>query len=286
MPYAEHMATETPAPTGHGQFFRPIVGARAFAEVVDQLTFAIRSGYFSVGDRLPTMDELAREMGVSKPTVGEAIKVLADAKVLRVRRGATGGVDVISQIVPAKALRLSSQRRARRYTELVEARHAIELELAILACKRATEEDLAELESHVRVLKKAKGGSREWMRGHLLFHYALARAAHSDLLAYYHHQVLEEMTVFFGSFPPRYADREAGIRMHTETFQALQTRDAEQVTKAVINHLRDLEEVAESLENGPSRAGRGHIMDDSSPDQTGTSSGRRRPGHGAASSNE
>jgi GntR family transcriptional regulator, transcriptional repressor for pyruvate dehydrogenase complex len=239
-------------------FFRPIVGARAFAEVVDQLTYAVRSGRFSVGDRLPTIDELAREMGVSKPTVGEAVKVLADAKVLRVRRGATGGVEVISQIVPVKALHLSSQRRARRYTELVEARHAMEVELARLACQRATDEDFADLAGHVQQLETAKGGSRDWERAHLLFHYALGRAGHSDLLAYYHHQVMEEMTVFFGGFPPRYADRETGIKLHTQTLEALRSRDPGRVGHAMYVHLEDLERVAASLDesqgDGRSRA--------------------------------
>lgn len=242
--------------SGDGSFFRPIVAARAFAEVVDQLTYAVRSGRFSVGDRLPTIDELARDMGVSKPTVGEAIKVLVDAKVLRVRRGATGGVEVISQVIPARALRLSSQRRARRYSELVEARHAIEVELVRLACKRATEEDLAELERYVRLLETVKGGSREWERGHSLFHYAIGRAGHSDLLAYYHHHVLEEMTVFFGTFPPKYIDRKTGVRTHTEMYEALLSRDADLATRAMVDHLEELEDIAETLEQGSANAAR------------------------------
>lgn len=235
--------------SGQESFFRPIVGARAFAEVVDQLTYAVRSGRLSVGDRLPTLDQLAREMGVSKPTIGEAVRVLADAKVLRVHRGAMGGVEVISQIVPAKALRLSSQRRARRYSELVEARHAIEIELAKLACMRATGEDIAELENDVSLLTRARGGSREWGRAHLLFHYAIGKAAHSELLAYYHHQVLEEMSIFFGGFPPHYADEATGIHLHTETLEALLSGDVDRTTQAMIHHLEDLERVAGELEH-------------------------------------
>lgn len=256
------VATRRRAASEPEPFFRPIVAARAFAEVVDQLTYAVRSGHFSVGDRLPTIDELAHEMGVSKPTVGEAIKVLVDAKVLRVRRGATGGVEVISQLVPAKALRLSSQRRARRYSELVEARRAIELELVRLACKRATKDDLAELESHVRLLERVKGSSREWERGHLLFHYAIGRAGHSELLAYYHHHALEEMTVFFGTFPPKYIERKTGIRTHTEMYEALLTRDTELVTRAMVDHLEELEAIAAVLEHGSSdaKAGPGHVQ--------------------------
>jgi GntR family transcriptional regulator, transcriptional repressor for pyruvate dehydrogenase complex len=83
----------------------------------------------------------------------------------------------------------------------------------------------------------------------LLFHYALGRAAHSDLLAYYHHQIMEEMTVFFGGFPPKYADRDTGIVLHTETLTALRTRDPEKVRAAMVHHLEDLERVAVLLEH-------------------------------------
>ncbi len=99
-------------------------------------------------------------------------------------------------------------------------------------------------------LEAAKGGSRDWERAHLLFHYALGRAGHSELLAYYHHQVMEEMTVFFGGFPPRYADRPTGVRLHTETLEALRTRDTERLARAMAVHLEDLERVAESLDEG------------------------------------
>src|SRR5258708_33664075 len=81
-----------PAPENLDPPFHPISGPKASAEVVDQITHAISSGRFQPGSRLPNIDDLARLMNVSRPTVGDALRILAKAGVIETRRGNTGGV--------------------------------------------------------------------------------------------------------------------------------------------------------------------------------------------------
>src|SRR3954471_8991390 len=72
--------------------FHSITNTPAHEEVVEQITFAVLSGAYRPGERLPNIEALARLMGVSKPVVGEALKVLAGASVVRALRGVNGGV--------------------------------------------------------------------------------------------------------------------------------------------------------------------------------------------------
>jgi GntR family transcriptional regulator, transcriptional repressor for pyruvate dehydrogenase complex len=58
------------------------------------------------------------------------------------------------------------------------------------------------------------------------------------------------MAVFLGGFPPKYADRDTGIQLHTETLEALRSRDPGRVASATTHHLKDLEIVADLLERG------------------------------------
>src|SRR5512145_270788 len=58
--------------------FRPVIDARAHEHVVDEIVFGIRSGAYRVGEKLPSVAGLAEQFGVSKPTIGEAIRLLAD----------------------------------------------------------------------------------------------------------------------------------------------------------------------------------------------------------------
>jgi DNA-binding FadR family transcriptional regulator len=64
-------------------------------QIAEQLRSAIVDGHFKIGERLPTEDELAQRYGVSRPSVREALKRLAAQKLVRAKRGPTGGNFVI-----------------------------------------------------------------------------------------------------------------------------------------------------------------------------------------------
>ena len=70
---------------------RPVRPGNAFEDTVGRLLQTIRLGVLAPGDSLPPERELAARLGVSRDTVREAIKSLADAGYLVSRRGRYGG---------------------------------------------------------------------------------------------------------------------------------------------------------------------------------------------------
>ena len=217
--------------------------------MVDQITAAISSGRFLPGSRLPNIDALARTMEVSRPTVGDALRMLARAGVIETRRGNSGGVMVTSSLIPPRLLGVARPRVAHTLPALVEARRAVEMELAALACRRATDDDFLEMERSIEMLKRSVGHPREWVQANNLFHYAVGRAARSPLLAAFQHEVIREMTVLLDGWNAEYyagADRVIG--MHESTLAALRTRDPVRVSEAMADHLHDAETVAPSVD--------------------------------------
>lgn len=210
---------------------------------MDQIAHAIRAGHLAKGDRLPRISELAALMNVSQPTVGIAVRVLADAGVLEVKRGAAGGVTVRSAVIPPGVLRLTSQGRARHFTDLVEARRPIELALARLAVVRASEEDLAEMRRACELLEHSIGRTDAWVDANYMFHAAIGRAAHSELLAYFQIETVKELALLLThDWTPRdVSDPQATIREHRAILDALERRDEEAVERAVKEHLTELE---------------------------------------------
>src|SRR3954449_5187615 len=85
--------------------FEPVSSRRTFEEAVEQIAERIKAGDLHLGDRLPSERELAALMRISRPTLREAVKVLAEAGVLEVRRGQSGGTFVASELVPRELLR-------------------------------------------------------------------------------------------------------------------------------------------------------------------------------------
>src|SRR5919206_1364973 len=71
--------------------FRPVRTGNAFEETVERLLQAIRLGVAAPGERLPAERELAGRLGVSRVTLREAIRALADAGYVESRRGRDRG---------------------------------------------------------------------------------------------------------------------------------------------------------------------------------------------------
>lgn len=78
---------------------RPARGgsASAFEKTVEQILDSIKSGAVPVGERLPPERELAQQLNVSRVTLREAIRALAEAGYVVARRGRAGGTFVTYQ---------------------------------------------------------------------------------------------------------------------------------------------------------------------------------------------
>ena len=213
-----------------------IDAARAHEEVVDQIVYAIRSGLLQNGDRLPTIQELAESTGVSKPVVGEAVRVLREHGVVASKRGVQGGVTVITDDVPMELLPPRGWRRAA-LTELVEARRPIEMMLSLLAAERATEDDLSGMRETVELLEDAaRRPDASFLRFDHQFHYQVSRAARSEMLAFFQHRILSAISVALHAYGLFHEDRDLVIRTHKEILSAITARDPELVQQAADRH--------------------------------------------------
>lgn len=223
--------------------FHPIINPRAHEEVVEQIVFAILSGAYGAGDRLPNVEALARLLGVSRPVVGEALKVLAQADVVRAHRGVHGGITIETNDIPEGIMLLTGPLRHLDLPEIIEARRPVEMQLALLAAKRARAEDFLAMEECI-----------ERLRGHRLselprrvrfdhqFHYTIGRAARSQALALYQHQILEHLYVRMRDYFTEIEDVDSVIMLHKETLAALRSGDSDEIIRAIDVHLRPLEE--------------------------------------------
>jgi DNA-binding FadR family transcriptional regulator len=128
---------------------------KAYEQVADQLRGLIMSGELAPGERLPNEALLAREFGVSRATVREALRVLAAQNLLRTAKGAGGGsyvtiptVDHISEFLRSN-INLLTDSKDVTLEELIEARELLEVPAARLAAVRRDEPDLERLRAAI-----------------------------------------------------------------------------------------------------------------------------------------
>ncbi|MFQ6573379.1 FadR/GntR family transcriptional regulator [Pseudomonas sp. UM16] len=148
-------------------------------QAVEQLRERIASGSWTVGQRLPTEAELASELGISRNTVREAMRVLAFSGLVEVRQG--DGSYLRTAVDPLQAVQALSRCNLE---QARETRHILEAEAIGLAALRRTEEDLLGLrEALAHSSKHFHADLEQYVCCDLIFHQRLVDAAHNPALS-------------------------------------------------------------------------------------------------------
>ena len=136
---------------------------------------------FQPGEKLPNEVELAQKLGVSRATLREAIRTLADQGVLEVRRGK--GTFVSRQVEELNGQEFSRLERVRgQLRDLFELRSMFEPRCAALACRRATGEELADILQKGQAVERCIREGKDRTKADQAFHTAIVRAAHNEFL--------------------------------------------------------------------------------------------------------
>lgn len=151
--------------------------------IAHQLETRILEGSLKPGDRLPAERELAVELGVSRPSLREAIKQLVSRELLVSRHG--GGTYVTDRLNTSFMdpwQQLVDQHPSLHH-DMLEFRHLLEASAAELAAQRATDADLQRLDAaYARLDAAYLGADRSaQVAADVAFHLTVAESAHNAL---------------------------------------------------------------------------------------------------------
>ncbi len=206
--------------------------------VAEQLLAAIRER--PPGTKVPSERELTKELGVGRSTVREALNGLAMLGIVEIRHGQ--GVFVTGD--PAQVSELSAVTSAleRGVThEFIEARLIVEVEVARLAARRRTDEDLARLSAAlVEQEARLKGEIGPLVDVAASFNVLLAEAAHNEVLA----AMIQSFVSLMVERGPRVYSIEGfgewDLQEHRGLFGAVRNRDAELAARLMREHIEEL----------------------------------------------
>lgn len=134
------------------------------------------------GDRIPSEYELAERFGVSRLTVREAVKILVSNNMLYIKRGV--GTFVSDNIKSDMMLMdmFYTEDKQLIIKEVFETRMILEPEIVKMACKRATENDIAEMRECSALCKEKYEEGVSHFKYDEMFHIQLAKSAHNELI--------------------------------------------------------------------------------------------------------
>jgi len=217
--------------------------------VIDRLRHAIHIGTYLPGDKLPPQRMLAQQLGVSRTTVRDAVRVLEAEGYVVSRRGAAGGITVLDQGQDEKRLRPMLQSRMAELDEAFEIRIAVEGAAARLAAQRRTDDDLAQLRQAYVGLEQGRETAR-FRAADNVFHLAVADAARNR----YMRQAVEAARAT--TWVP--VDQLISLvftsahEHHAQILRAIEQADPEAAEQAAVAHIqraqRDLHRAAQAAE--------------------------------------
>jgi DNA-binding FadR family transcriptional regulator len=157
----------------------PLIKRSLVDQALEQLRWRISEGRWAIGERLPTEPELAAELGISRNTVREAMRVLAFSGLIEIRQG--DGSYLRSITDPLGAMRALSHCTLE---QAQETRQILEVEAVGLAAVRRTDADLTALHEALKASAVLYHGDLEaYISADLLFHKRLVDAAHNPALS-------------------------------------------------------------------------------------------------------
>ena len=231
--------------------FQAVATQRLYEQVAGQVTDLVARGEFKPGDRLPPERDLAKLLGVSRPTVREAMIALEMAGLVEVRVGA-------GTFVTDKA-KNNGEANGRLFEgagssplELIAARRTIEPEVAALAAQRATAGEIAAIAETIALIGAAPDTPQHRAADHL-FHVRVGLASQNAVLtaivdecwADMYSPMFERMGAITGLIESRCSpqQRDKTKLEHGDVYRAIAAHDPAAARAAMDRHLEGVERI-------------------------------------------
>ncbi len=233
----------------------PIKSARIYAEIVRQVKQLIAAGRLKSGDRLPPERDLAEKFVVSRTSVREALRALESRGLIEIRAGDGAFVRDISveTLIEPLALVILPHREA--VGELFEARRLLEPAIATLAARRATPEEIAEMERILEAQGKEVAEGRTGVAQDAAFHAALAGSAHNRAISRIVNALMDLLTQSREESLQTPGRPARSHREHLRILEAIRRRDEMAAHRTVLDHLIAVEGLVMEAQGAVARAG-------------------------------
>jgi DNA-binding FadR family transcriptional regulator len=169
--------------------FQSIEPRRLYRQIADQIRTLIRGGEFQPGARLPPERDLARQLGVSRPSVREALIALEVEGLVEVRIGSGIYVQAVDVAAGGNRVGKGGGRTSpddggatAGPFELLRARYVIEGETAALAAKSAKKAQVQAIEDALATMKHELEDNTQPLSGDRMFHVRIAEATGNGAL--------------------------------------------------------------------------------------------------------
>ena len=240
-----------PGRGGRADEWAPVSRVRTYELVLERIESQIVSGALQAGERLPPERELAELLGVSRPAVREALRVLEAQGAVRSQVGQGPGsgttIDRLPSDALARLLRLHVALGSFALADVIETRVTLEKSMVSLACHNALPENLERMRTVLLAMDDPEISQESFNQLDIDFHVEIAEASGNRLMSDVTRAIRESVRIPFleavNAMPetgryswPRMLD---SLRAeHHAVFRAIEAGEGEKAANLLESHIR------------------------------------------------
>ncbi|GKS98980.1 FadR family transcriptional regulator [Acidovorax sp. SUPP3434] len=210
---------------------------RLYQQIADKVRLLIQQGDYREGSRLPPERDLAQQLGVSRPSLREALIALEIEGSVEIRMGS--GVYVCSRALRRSALPPSMGESP---AELMQARGAVEGAVIVLACVHATPDGLARVQASIDAMRADIAAGRDVLEHDREFHVRIAEMTGNSVLVRLVGSLFDERRGPLASHMRERLEGQptwhAALAEHEQIYRCLAARDPLLAESAMRSHIR------------------------------------------------
>lgn len=220
-----------------GTLLRQVETKRLYQHIADQIRALILSGGFAPGARLPPERDLAQQLGVSRPSLREALIALEIAGSVEIRQGSGVYVCRVTERSPKALTGLGDSP-----SELMQARAVLEGSVIVLAAALTTPERLVRLRETLDAMRALIEAGRSPLEHDRAFHVCIAEMSGNLVLVRMVTELFDERHSPISTRLSGHAESShtwaAALEEHGAIYRALEERDPLAAQSAMRSHLK------------------------------------------------
>ncbi|QGU95765.1 FCD domain-containing protein [Clostridium bovifaecis] len=175
--------------------FTPIKNTKVYEQVINQIKTMIQDGTLKRGDKLPSERDLVEQLGVSRASIREALRVLEIVGLVECKQGEGNFIRSTFQDSLFEPLSIMFMLNECKVEEIFDLRKVMETETAALAAKEVTDAELKEMRDLIDEMKISED-EEERVKVDRKFHYKIAQASRNFLIV----NILNTVSTLMDSF--------------------------------------------------------------------------------------
>jgi GntR family transcriptional repressor for pyruvate dehydrogenase complex len=223
----------------------PANSVPGYLKVVEIVQREIALGRILPGEKLPAERKFAEQLGVSRETVRQALRILEGSGVLNVKRGASGGAFVCEVQLSQAEVKSILRNQLDEVLQLIDFREILEGAAAKALATSHSKEIIDEIDSAISNLENATTLS-ESRSADTAFHLAVARGTKNSFLLKSIEDARVRMFQPVDAFQMEFV-KKSSLKAHRDIRQAITEGDALKAEELMQAHLKQTSEEFKKL---------------------------------------